>query len=97
MPQIFFIEDFLTGAEADSLLAQATKYLARTNTSDAMDSRRSRSTTVAAHEGMEDDPTARAIEGRAGALTGVGLAHVEPLQIVRYHQHDFYTAHHDTC
>ena len=94
-PQIYFIEDFLTGAEAGFLLAQATKYLARANTSDAMDSRRSRSTTLAAHEGMEDDPTVRAIEGRAGAVAGVGPTHVEPLQIVQYRQHDFYAAHHD--
>lgn len=99
-PNIYVIDNFMTTNElsyCDSLIASQVKYSQSFLDNDEQESfteKKQRTSTFVALEKQQNSQIA-SMERRAAELLGISSQQVEPLQLVRYREGEFFGIHHD--
>jgi len=92
------IEGFMTDAQCDELIALAEPRFTRSSVVDMSTGENvpdASRTSYSVYFIKGETPLIKQIEARAAKLVGVPVSHLEPLQVVRYTNGQFYKAHHD--
>lgn len=93
-PWIIAYKDFMSKAECEQMIAQAEPFLHRSATfSGGADNRRTSYSAFASN--FPNDPVLIAVTARAAALVNYPMENVEPPQVVRYLDGEFFLAHND--
>ncbi|KAG8466346.1 hypothetical protein KFE25_002102 [Diacronema lutheri] len=93
-PWVVTIDNFLSPAEADALLAAGGTDWTRSLAGDGVQQVRTSSTSWCRARCLEDE-TVQAVQRRVEALTGVPVENAEYMQVLRYEPGQFYKVHHD--
>ncbi len=97
-PNVALVEDLLTEQECDALIRMAQGKLKRSEVVDPTSGRLEISgvrRSEGAHFGHGENAVVSRIEARVAALTGIPIAHGEPLQLLHYPENGEYEPHHD--
>ncbi len=97
-PNVALVEDLLTEQECDKLIQMAQGKLKRSEVVDPTSGRLEISgvrRSEGAHFGYGENAVVARIEARVAALTGIPIAHGEPLQLLHYPAGGEYEPHHD--
>eukprot|EP00326_Haptolina_ericina_P026845 CAMPEP_0181200232 /NCGR_PEP_ID=MMETSP1096-20121128/17644_1 /TAXON_ID=156174 ORGANISM="Chrysochromulina ericina, Strain CCMP281" /NCGR_SAMPLE_ID=MMETSP1096 /ASSEMBLY_ACC=CAM_ASM_000453 /LENGTH=352 /DNA_ID=CAMNT_0023290555 /DNA_START=112 /DNA_END=1172 /DNA_ORIENTATION=- len=97
-PWVLVIDDFMTHAEADAIIAAGSRSgtsWARSQAGDGVQSARTSSTSWCESRCLQD-PTVQKVEKRVSDLMGgIPMDNAEPMQVLRYEEGQFYKVHHD--
>mmetsp|Transcript_4005 Transcript_4005/g.11593 ORF Transcript_4005/g.11593 Transcript_4005/m.11593 type:complete len:465 (+) Transcript_4005:3-1397(+) len=93
-PWVVTVDDFLSDAEADALLAAGGDNWSRSLAGDGEQEVRTSSTSWCRTRCLQDR-TVQAVQDRVARITGVPTENSEFMQVLRYEPGQFYKVHHD--
>lgn len=97
-PWVIILDDFLTHAECDAIIAAGSNSgtdWGRSMAGDGVQASRTSSTAWCQGKCLQD-PTVQRVERRVSDLLGgIPMENAEPMQVLRYEQGQFYKTHHD--